>query len=110
MPTLAIILLVYYVVGTVVNIALGPRSVVYTPLKAAVYIVLMAGISVAWLSLPVCGALPLAIWILLGFLWFLNLIALLAIGEEVYITPGNIAITTLITMTPIIFLLTLNYC
>jgi hypothetical protein len=110
MPTLAIILLVYYVLGTFVSIALGPRTVVYTPLKAAIYTALISGVSVAWFSLPICGGLPLVIWVLLGFLWFLTLFSLLAIGNRVDITPGNIAITTLITMTPIIFLLTLNYC
>jgi hypothetical protein len=110
MPTLAILLVAYYVAGILYQVVRGPHYETYTPLKAMVLTALTIAVSLAWFSLPFCGGLPAVIWVLLIIGWCVAILALGGIGQRVYVDAGPILLATFFGIVYITVLLTSSYC
>jgi hypothetical protein len=110
MPTLAIVLLVYYAVVLIIDVARGPRAAEITPLGNAVRLLIGSGLILAWLSLPFCAGIPLIVWGIVA--WYgLSMVSVLAYtGRSVDITPGVLVVEAGMIALYIIVLLTTGFC
>jgi hypothetical protein len=110
MPTVAIILTIFYILGMIYDVARGTYTAHITPGLLVGKVVFNIALSALWLSLPVCGGIPTIVIIVVVFIAVSTAAMVAHMHDYLDVTPGGIAFSLLIQAAYIAILLTLGYC